>query len=317
MSVVLCNMLVTYKRTRWNHTAHGMNPDDLRARFANLQIWQANGQRAPHKPLLVLWSIGRCLKGEDRLVPYHIVDTALQQLLRQFGPRRKRAHTEDPFWRLQNGDLWEIPNAHSITVGSSGGAHKSSLIQHRAQGGFPKDIFMAFKENPKLAIEIAYMLVEAHFPSTRHDEIMHEVGIDSEFSIFHRRVRDPSFGRTVLEAYSYQCAVCAFAVRLDNEPLALEGAHIKWHRARGPDSVKNGLSLCALHHRLFDRGAFTLLSDRRVVVAKSLSGKGMQHSLGQFDSKTIILPASEDHFPDPKFLSWHQKEVFILKDAVS
>ena len=295
-----------------------MKPDDLRARFANLQIWQANGRRAPHKPLLVLWAIGRCLRGEDRLISYHdIIDIALKHLLRQFGPRRQILHTEFPFWRLQNDGLWEIPNAHRITVSSSGDAHKSSLIQHQAQGGFPEDIFMAFQKDPKLAIEIAYMLIEAHFPPTRHDEIMYKVGIVSEFSIFRRRVRDSSFGRSVLEAYGYQCAVCAFAVRLDNEPLALEGAHIKWHRARGPDSIKNGLSLCVLHHRLFDRGAFTLSFDQRIVVAKSLSGRGVQNSLGQFDSKEIILPASEDYLPDPTFVGWHHKEVFVaLMDAV-
>ena len=33
-----------------------MNPDDLRARFAALQVWETKGQRAPNKPLFALWA---------------------------------------------------------------------------------------------------------------------------------------------------------------------------------------------------------------------------------------------------------------------
>lgn len=70
-------------------------------------------------------------------------------------------------------------------------------------------------------------------------------------------------------------------------------------------------SLCVLHHRLFDRGAFTLSCDQGVVVAKSWSGRGFQDSLERFNSQKIILPANEDHLPDPEFLEWHHQEVFV------
>ena len=61
----------------------GMKSDDLRDRFAALQIWQENGQRrAPHKPLLVLWAIEGCLlRGENCLVSYQDADRALKDLL--------------------------------------------------------------------------------------------------------------------------------------------------------------------------------------------------------------------------------------------
>ena len=42
---------------------------------------------------------------------------------------------------------------------------------------------------------------------------------------------------------------------LDQETLGIEAAHIKWHQAGGPDTEDNGLALCTLHHKRFDRGA--------------------------------------------------------------
>jgi predicted restriction endonuclease len=34
----------------------------------------------------------------------------------------------------------------------------------------------------------------------------------------------------------------------------------------GPDAEINGLALCTLHHKLFDRGAFTLADDLKIMV---------------------------------------------------
>lgn len=41
----------------------------------------------------------------------------------------------------------------------------------------------------------------------------------------------------------------------------------------GPDSEANGVALCALHHKLFDRGAFTLSKDMKIQVSE----KARQH----------------------------------------
>ena len=114
----------------------------------------------------------------------------------------------------------------------------------------------------------------------------------------------------MLKAYGYRCAVCEFAVRLNDDPVAVEAAHIKWHEARGPSEVRNGLALCALHHRLFDKGAFTVSFNQRVKVAKSANGIGFDRSLGNYDSKPIVLPENADDWPDPRFLMWHVREVF-------
>ena len=55
-------------------------------------------------------------------------------------------------------------------------------------------------------------------------------------------------------------------------PVALEAAHIKWRQAGGPDLEVNGLALCSLHHKLFDRGAFTLSNQLVILVSDDAHG---------------------------------------------
>ena len=62
---------------------------DLMQRFQSLNVWKRGEKRAPHKPLLALWAIGRCVRKEPRLASYELVDQELAALLRRFGPDRE------------------------------------------------------------------------------------------------------------------------------------------------------------------------------------------------------------------------------------
>lgn len=309
-----------------------MTPDELRNLFANLKVWHARGWRAPNKPLLALWAIGRCLRNEGRLASYDTVARELGELLRRFGPPRKSVNPDLPFWHLRNDGVWDIPESDRITQTGSGHAHIASLRREDARGGLPHYIFSALRKDRATALDIAYSLVEAHFPGTLHDDVLRAVGIDSgvpisagmdfglmegraagmEFEHVQRRSRNPVFARAVLDAYGDRCAVCAFAVRLHDAPVALDAAHIRWHRAGGRDRDKigNGLALCTLHHRLFDAGAFTLSPKYTVVVSPAAAGPGTDSSLGQFSRRPILLPRRTEDYPDFKSLRWHHREVF-------
>lgn len=64
-------------------------------------------------------------------------------------------------------------------------------------------------------------------------------------------LRNPLFKRQVVNRYGASCAVCDIQV-ID----LLDGAHLKGKKFRGSDDPRNGLVLCATHHRAFDRGLF-------------------------------------------------------------
>lgn len=90
----------------------------------------------------------------------------------------------------------------------------------------------------------------------------------------------------------------------------MEAAHIRWNQAQGPDQVNNGLALCSLHHKLFDRGAYTLDSSLRVHVSDEINGTGAEETLWAFHGKTIRRPRQELLYPDLDHVDWHVREVF-------
>src|ERR1035438_7394214 len=82
--------------------------DELIRRFSQLQVWKRNGERAPHKPLLVLLALGRLQQGHDRLAAFNLLEGDLERLLSDFGPPRSSIHPEYPFWRLQRDGVWQV-----------------------------------------------------------------------------------------------------------------------------------------------------------------------------------------------------------------
>jgi putative restriction endonuclease len=92
--------------------------------------------------------------------------------------------------------------------------------------------------------------------------------------------------------------------------VGLEATHIRWHQAGGPDIEGNGMALCSLHHKLFDRGAFTLDSSFRVIVSDDVNGVGAEQVLWAYHQKNLNIPRQEKLYPYPDYVDWHVREVF-------
>lgn len=297
-------------------------PDPL-APFDSLRVWSRGGQRAPHKPLLVLYALGRLVRGEARFVPFREVKEQLGRLLREFGPERHSYHPEFPFWRLANDGVWhvEVDRPHELRFRvSNTDPPQTELLAQNARGAFMPDVERAFRDDPVAITLVARRLLASHFPETLHDDILAAVGLDVTSleaavgdvrELVSRRRRDPGFRRAVLEAYGERCAVCGYDLTLGGRTLGIEAAHIRWHQARGPDGVDNGLALCSQHHKLFDLGAFTLVEDERLVVSDRVIGRErLGEVLLRHHGEPLRRPARPEHRPDPAYLGWHRREVF-------
>jgi putative restriction endonuclease len=66
-----------------------MDRQGLIDQFSGLTIWKAGGERAPHKPLLVLLALARLQQEDRRLLPFTEIEPELKKLLEDFGPARK------------------------------------------------------------------------------------------------------------------------------------------------------------------------------------------------------------------------------------
>ena len=132
--------------------------------------------------------------------------------------------------------------------------------------------------------------------------------------VVYRRPRRLIFRKEVLEAYDERCAICDFDLRINDELLGLEAAHIQWHSHNGPDNVFNGLALCLLHHRALDRGAVGLEAKGagyRVLIASQVRGRKPSESLlSDFSGQLIRPPRSRLHVPHRTYVDWHRAQVF-------
>lgn len=296
-----------------------MDRELILKKFENLRIWKRLGKRAPHKPLLVIYAIGKLLQDNRQIIPYSEIDKDLGELLREFGPNQDNSGTEHPFWRLQNDGVWKVFSADEIET-KQGGAKKRDLIYYNVSGGFSEAIIQELQHDPKLASEIIRNQLYAHFPASIHEDILQAAGIEdilqitgNMFSpqISKTRGRSAHFRINVLKAYEYKCAICGFDVKLGHRLAGLEAAHIKWHAYGGPNRTVNGLALCSLHHKLFDLGALTLSGRLEILVSDNAHGSvGFEEWLMRFHGKKINFPQRQSFYPNASFIGWHVREVF-------
>lgn len=292
-----------------------MNKKQILDYFSNISIWKKGNQRAPHKPLLILLALGKLVNGNKRFIDFHDISSKLMELLRDFGPFRRSYKTIPPFWRLQKDNIWEVIADEKIVTNKSGDPNKTVLEELHAQGGFTKDVFQFLKTNPNYAMELAQNILEKHFSDTYHEDILQSVGLDkfvgTEIKIMKRKKRDPEFRNKILNAYGYRCAICGFDLRMCSTSICLEAAHIKWHQYGGPAEEQNGIALCSMHHKLFDRGAFGITPDLKIMVSDQVNGSsGLEEWLKRFSNHTLQLPTLNQYLPKQEFVSWHVREVF-------
>jgi putative restriction endonuclease len=280
------------------------------ARFADLTVWKHGDQRAPHKPLLILYALGRWQRGLAE-VTFLEAEPALTDLLRRFGPPRKSDHPEQPFWRLQNDGVWAVSTPTPLPLKTGDTVPRvAALRSPDVRAGFTPDVRAALAADPTLVTQIAAAILTEHFPESYHEDLLDAVGLTLETGVAVKRKRDPAFRQRVLTAYEYRCAVCGFDVRLGSVSIALDAAHIRWHQAGGPDAEANGLALCVLHHKTFDLGAFTVAGGVLLVSDRANGTTGFQESLVAYHGRPIRPPQRPDWRPAPDHLGWHGREVF-------
>jgi hypothetical protein len=123
------------------------------------------------------------------------------------------------------------------------------------------------------------------------------------------RLRQSFFRQTILASYRNCCCVCS----LPCEVLLVASHIIPW--ATRPDlrvNPRNGLCLCALHDRAFDRGLLTVNARFRVHISTRirhyLPNDVLSRMFMRFQERQIKLP--EKFKPDPSFLEFHTTTIF-------
>ena len=124
------------------------------------------------------------------------------------------------------------------------------------------------------------------------------------------RVRRAGFRRAIMGLYNYTCAVCKLRIVTANGESATDAAHIIPYHIWQNDDVRNGISLCKLHHWAFDQGLISFSNSHRVVISRELSEqKPTEWMFTELRKKSIQLPNEVQHYPAQDAMTWHRENV--------
>ncbi|MEV8596535.1 phosphorothioated DNA-binding restriction endonuclease [Streptomyces sp. NPDC052012] len=283
-------------------------------RAAELRQWSRSGVRAPHKPLLLLYALGRFQRDGEGALVYSAVEDDLKRLLAEYGPSGPTTPAY-PFHHLVSDGVWEV---RSDRGPGSPGTGIRELRATRAAGRLAPDLRAALRREPDLLGRMARAVLDANFPPSLHPDLCEAVGLALEpleveqFSGTRRQQRDRRMRELVLTAYEYRCAFCGYDGRIGAVPVGLEAAHVRWWAFGGPDEVDNGLCLCSLHHKLFDKGVLGVGEGHRIVVSQQFVGHSdaaRAHVLS-LSGRPIVGPQPGARPVAAAHRTWHATQVF-------
>ncbi len=125
------------------------------------------------------------------------------------------------------------------------------------------------------------------------------------------RVHQARFRARVVPAYDTRCAICTL-----KERRLLDAAHIVGDvELAGEPTIRNGLSLCAIHHRAFDQNLVGVSPDCVVHVSRRLlddEDGPMLELLKGFHNAPLHLPRRAVDRPDPERLDARFEQFLAL-----
>lgn len=120
-----------------------------------------------------------------------------------------------------------------------------------------------------------------------------------------RKIRDIGFRDGTRKNYGDSCAVCGKKRFDKSKNPEVEAAHIYPKEKNGSDDLRNGISLCRLHHWAFEKGLFSIRDDYSIVIEQRIRNNNNYQEIYSFENEKIKIP--KNFKPHPKFLREHRK----------
>ena len=302
-------------------------------KLTNLRIDRAHGN-APHQPVLLLSIIELIEQGrvcENKITPSpELVETFVKywSVITD-----RKPNLALPFFHLKNRNFWHhypnpgYENALKVVTQIK---TVSRLREIMAYGYFDNDLFMLLTQ-PESREYIRQKLIDTYLAHKKQeiinlineeqqiseysDKIAEQVEnafiSDGEFAQFkaENKIRKAGFRQAIMRIYKYTCSVCQVHIlTLDGESVT-EAAHIIPFSISKNDDVRNGISLCKLHHWAFDKGLISLNKAYKVIVSELISERGpTEWRLKTLQGKEILLPDYKELYPAQEALAWHREQ---------
>jgi putative restriction endonuclease len=281
-------------------------------RLLALQQYRHNGARVPHKPLLVLMALQKLSVSGSSELAWSEAEIRLADLIAEFGPSTQTSRPQSaayPFTRLRRDGVWtlseDVPD-DKVTP----------LRDDDVHGRLNPAIEQVLRDDPRRLESAVRYLVDAQFPGTIAPDVLLAVGFDPELLAPglvtvtpEERKRSVAWRDAIVRAWDGACAFCGYDGSLGGAPVGIEAAHVRWFKLGGPDELDNGLALCSLHHKLFDRGALGLSADARVQVSEHFRATGVGKQVYDLHGREL-RPRPGAQLPASVHVEWHRTQVF-------
>jgi putative restriction endonuclease len=296
-------------------------------RLANLNAATVRGQKAPHKPLLLLTIMDMIEDGElatewIRLTPDLFSRFQLYWPIVQ-ERQQTRANIKMPFHAL-GGDrdrVWERCTEDGAP----------SCSENTTKCCRMDPILWDCLQDEDFRKEARLRLISAYFPAdeqvvlyARMDLPEPDVKDLEEFkknaqahAANRKKGRDFRFRSYVLTGYRYACALTGYSLNTTEANL-VEAAHIHQHAQSGDDDPTNGLALTPDAHWMFDKFLWTVDcrdSQFIVLVAKDrfTDSSPRGRTLREHHEKPLYFVPGAKLRPDPMYFEWHRERFLELK----
>ena len=311
--------------------------------FRNLQ----DRRRTPHKPFLLLIIIEMLECGElsENHIPFEAIENekpffaALIDVFNGLNGTNWQPSIHNPFFHLKTNGFWHL-DPIELQARQAGDTPSASQLRNMcAVAKVDANLFLLLAMPDYRAIlrqtlisfyfsemqdaierviaehrDIGCEHIEAHIEAYRQQLIQ-----DTQHPFLMQRdiasvqtetpVRSAGFRQAVMQIYDYTCAVCALNIRASSGESVTDAAHIIPFSVSYNDDIRNGMSLCKLHHWAFDAGLISVSETYQVIVSPSMTEQGPTASmLARLRDRQIWLPIGE-YRPAPEALAWHRQKV--------
>lgn len=301
--------------------------------FSNLRIDRAHGN-APHQPVLLLSIIEQIEQGqiENNEIPPspHLVEVFLKYWN---SITNRKPNIALPFFHLKSRSFWHHhpnPDYEKVLEVVTQIKTFSQLRKIISHASLDEDLF-ALLNQPLERDILRKTLIDKYLPD-RMDEIQRIISEEQQIAGFSqellnyvqhefsteldepiesdKKIREPGFRRAIMRIYDYTCAVCQLQILTLNGESVTEAAHIIPFTSSNNDDVRNGISLCKLHHWAFDRFLFSVDESYHVTVSDLMTENGpAEWKLESLNGKRILLPEQQELYPAREAFAWHREKM--------
>lgn len=303
-------------------------------KMKRLRVDRAHGV-APHKPLLLLAVIELIERGQIRDNKIYLSPDLAETFMKYWSKvTDRRPNIALPFFHLKSDGFWHLhPNAEyekalEIADRITGISRLREVV---AYVSLDDDFFVLLtgtgnREIIRQTLICVYLLefkggIEGliaegkqitEYEQALISEVEHPFSPQrlTESTLEETSIRSAGFRQAIMGLYDYTCAICELRIVTMDGESATDAAHIIPFRISKNDDVRNGISLCKLHHWVFDKGLISLSTTYQILVSPLMSDRRpTEWMLTELEGKSILLPEGDRLHPAQDALAWHREEV--------